>query len=394
MKRELRIPGFDYRRLEVNEASYLVAMGGEGPPVLLLHGYPQTHYCWHRVAPELVRSHAVIAIDLRGYGASRAPRGGPLGEGYSKREMAADAVSLLDALGIERPAVVGHDRGGRVAYRMALDHPERVERLAVLNVVPTVEQFDRVTPANAIDYWPWFFLAQPPPFPERLIAAAPQHYLRSVIAAWAAWPERIGTEAMAHYVEAFDEATIAATCADYRASFHIDRPLDAADRTAGRQIGCPLLVVWASWTRASSVRTSRPQRVRQKDLWTCGAAGPIASKGEGSRRATSSPRRHPPTCSMPSPRSSPRGSDPPGKSRRGYSYASDSSTSSRDARRAGPIAASTPASAASTSRISRDPIGNESEKPSSASGREIRTEKTIPRIEPRIAPISAVITAS
>jgi haloacetate dehalogenase len=244
MKRELRIPGFDYRRLEVNEASYLVAMGGEGPPVLLLHGYPQTHYCWHRVAPELVRSHAVIAIDLRGYGASRAPRGGPLGEGYSKREMAADAVSLLDALGIERPAVVGHDRGGRVAYRMALDHPERVERLAVLNVVPTVEQFDRVTPANAIDYWPWFFLAQPPPFPERLIAAAPQHYLRSVIAAWAAWPERIGTEAMAHYVEAFDEATIAATCADYRASFHIDRPLDAADRTAGRRIGCPLLVVW------------------------------------------------------------------------------------------------------------------------------------------------------
>jgi haloacetate dehalogenase len=241
---EARIAGFDYRRLEVGDASYQVAVAGEGPPVVLLHGYPQTHYCWRRVAPELARSQTVIAPDLRGYGATRAPRGGPLGEGYSKREMAAELAALLDALEVERTALVGHDRGGRVAYRMALDHPERVEWLAVLNIVPTVEQFERVTPSNAIGYWPWFFLAQPAPFPERLIAAAPNHYLRSVMHAWAASPAAIGEAALAHYVDALSADAIAATCADYRASFHLDRPLDAADRAAGRRIVCPVLVLW------------------------------------------------------------------------------------------------------------------------------------------------------
>lgn len=244
MTNEARIPGFEYDRLAVGDASYQVAAAGDGPAVVLLHGYPQTHYCWRLVAPELARSHTVVAPDIRGYGATRAPRGGPLGEGYSKREMAADIVSLLDELGIERAAIVGHDRGGRVAYRMALDHPDRVERLAVLNIVPTVEQFDRVTPANAIDYWPWFFLAQPAPFPERLIAAAPEHYLRFLIGEWAAWPDRLGADALEHYIEAFSEDTIAASCADYRASFHLDRPLDAADRAAGRRIRCPVMVIW------------------------------------------------------------------------------------------------------------------------------------------------------
>jgi haloacetate dehalogenase len=239
-----RIPDFEYRRLAVGDADYQVALGGAGPAVVLLHGYPQTHYCWRRVAPELARSRTVIAPDLRGYGATRAPSGGPLGEGYSKREMAADIIALLDALGVERAAVVGHDRGGRVAYRMALDHPGRVERLALLNIVPTVEQFERVSPANALEYWPWFFLAQPAPFPERLIAAAPEHYMRSLIGAWAAWPERIGEEAVAHYIEAMRHNAIAGSCADYRAGFHIDRPLDAADREAGRRIPCPVLVVW------------------------------------------------------------------------------------------------------------------------------------------------------
>jgi haloacetate dehalogenase len=239
-----RIPGFDYERLAIGDASYLVALGGEGPAVVLLHGYPQTHYCWRRIAPELARSHRVVALDLRGYGATRAPAGGPLGEGYSKREMAADVVSMLDALGLERAAVVGHDRGGRVAYRMALDHPERVERLVVLNIVPTIEQFERVTPEDALEYWPFFFLAQPAPFPERLIAAAPEHYVGSLIDAWAAWPERVGDESVAHYVESFRDNAIPGSCADYRASFHIDRRLDAEDRAAGRRIGCPVLVIW------------------------------------------------------------------------------------------------------------------------------------------------------
>jgi haloacetate dehalogenase len=240
---DARIPGFEYDRIEVGDASYNVAVGGDGPPVVLLHGYPQTQFCWREVAPELARDHRVIAPDIRGYGATTAPPGGPHGEGYSKREMAADVVSLLDALDVDRAAVIGHDRGGRVGYRMALDHPERVERVAVLNVVPTIDQFERVTPDNAIGYWPWFFLAQPAPFPERLIAAAPDHYLRSIFGAWAARPERIA-DAVDQYVDAFDEETIAATCADYRASFHIDRRLDAADRSAGRTIKPPLLVLW------------------------------------------------------------------------------------------------------------------------------------------------------
>jgi haloacetate dehalogenase len=158
--------------------------------------------------------------------------------------MAAEIVALLDALGVSSAAVVGHDRGARVAYRMALDHPDRVDRVAVLNVVPTVEQFERIGTANAIDYWPWLLLAQPAPFPERLLASATDHYVRSVIQAWAGLPERIGEEALAHYVESFDDGVIAASCADYRASFHLDRPLDTADRDEGRRISCPMLAVW------------------------------------------------------------------------------------------------------------------------------------------------------
>ena len=238
------LPGFAYERIKVGDASYRVAVGGEGPAIVLLHGYPQTHHCWRLVAPHLARSRTVIAPDLRGYGATHAPAGGPKGEGYSKREMSAEIVGVLNHLGVERAAVVGHDRGARVGYRMALDHPRRVERLAVLGVLPTAEQFDRVTPENALGYWPWFFLAQPAPFPERMVAAVPGHYLRSIIEAWAEWPERIGDEAIEHYVEAMSEDTIAATCADYRASFHFDRQLDAADHAAGRRIECPLLVLW------------------------------------------------------------------------------------------------------------------------------------------------------
>ncbi len=238
------IEGFDYERHAVGDATYQVATGGDGPAVFLLHGYPQTHYCWAQVAPALARTHRVIAPDIRGYGASAAPPGGPSGEGFSKREMAADVVALADALGLERFAVVGHDRGGRVAYRAALDHPDRVERLAVLNIVPTVEQFERVTPANAIGYWPWFLLAQPAPFPERLIAGAREHYVTSIIRDWAALADRIPAEAVRQYVDAFSDDTIAATCADYRASFHLDRQLDAEDRRDGRRIECPTLVLW------------------------------------------------------------------------------------------------------------------------------------------------------
>ena len=240
------LSGMTYQRVAVEEADYLVAVGGSGPPVLLLHGYPQTHFCWHRVAPGLAASHTVVAADLRGYGGTAAPPGGPHGEGFSKREIASELVQVMSRLGFDRFAVAGHDRGGRVAYRMALDHPERVERLAVLNIVPTVDQFERMTPDSALDYFPWFFLAQPAPLPERLIESQAEFFLQTIFDSWPASPESITAEARGQYLAAFTPRVIAASCADYRAAFHIDRRQDAEDLAAGRRISCPVLVLWGA----------------------------------------------------------------------------------------------------------------------------------------------------
>ena len=239
---DLCLAGFGETRHVVGGADYYVASGGEGPPVLLLHGFPETHICWRAIAPRLARHHAVVAPDLRGYGASRAPAGGPRGEGFSKREMARELVEVMSALGHERFAVVGHNRGARVGYRMALDHPERVARVAVLNVVPTIEQFERMGAGPSLGFWPWFLLAQPAPFPEQLLEAAPA-VVDHVFATWAGDAEAIGEDAREAYRQALDATTIAAICADYRASFHLDREHDAADRKAGRRITAPLLVV-------------------------------------------------------------------------------------------------------------------------------------------------------
>ena len=220
----------------------MFAYAGAGVPLLLLHGFPQTHFCWRAVIPALAESHTVVAPDLRGYGGSRAPAGGPGGEGFTKREMAAELVGLMGALGFDRFAVVGHDRGARVAYRMALDHPTRVERLAVLNIVPTVDQFERMAGGPSLGYWPWFLLAQPAPFPERLIAAAPDQFLRFIFDSWTLNASPIDAEAFAVYLDAFSAAADA-ICADYRASFWLDREHDDADRLNGRRIGCPTLVI-------------------------------------------------------------------------------------------------------------------------------------------------------
>jgi haloacetate dehalogenase len=227
----------------VGESTYAVRTTGRGPAVLLLHGFPQDGACWERVAPALADGHTVAIGDLKGVGGSRAPRGGPLGEGYRAREIAAELVDVMAQLGHQRFAVVGHDRGARVAYRMALDHPERVERLCVLNVVPTAEQFDRLDADSALEYWPFLLLAQPEPFAERLIAADAEHVVRHILAEWAATPDAIAPE---RYVRAFTRETIAAWCAEYRAAFHIDRRHDAEDRAARRTIGCPVLVHWGA----------------------------------------------------------------------------------------------------------------------------------------------------
>jgi haloacetate dehalogenase len=222
---------------------YHLTLAGTGPAVLLLHGFPETHACWREVAPRLAESHSVVAPDLRGYGASRAPAGGPRGEGFTKREMAAELVELMTGLGHERFAVVGHDRGARVAYRLALDHPERVTRVAIVNTVPTLDQFERMGEQASLGFWTWLLLAQPAPFPERLLLADPDAVLDLVFATWPANPAAIGPEARAAYREAFDASTVAGMCGDFRASFHFDRLHDAEDRETGRRIAAPLLLV-------------------------------------------------------------------------------------------------------------------------------------------------------
>jgi len=253
----------------VGDAAYHVVVGGSGPPVLLLHGFPQTHLCWDRVAPALAERHTVVLADLRGYGASTAPPGGPRGEGYTKREMAAELVQVMAGLGHERYAVVGHDRGARVGYRMALDHPGVVDRLAVLNVIPTLDQFERMSGGPSLGYWPWVLLAQPAPMPERLLGADPAAVLDHVFATWPADPAAISDDHRAAYRAAMTRATVAAMCADYRASFHVDREHDADDRNARRRIAAPLLVVtgametqlddaaevWREWATAVTATT-------------------------------------------------------------------------------------------------------------------------------------------
>jgi haloacetate dehalogenase len=240
------VEGFEYQGIAVGPTSYRPGVAGDGPPVLLLHGFPETHYCWHRIAPGLAEDHTVVVCDLKGYGESRSEPGGDLGEGYSNRERAAELVELMAQLGHESFSVVGHDRGGRVAYRMALDHPEAVERLSVLNVIPTVEQFERMDGDTALGYWPFIFLAQPPPFAERVISASAEYVLKDILETWPASPDAISPEATEHYLRGFTPETLPGITAEYRASFHIDRPMDAEDRDAGRAIACPVLVHWGS----------------------------------------------------------------------------------------------------------------------------------------------------
>jgi haloacetate dehalogenase len=240
------LPGFAYSRVTVGPTTYGPGIAGAGPPVLLLHGFPQTHRCWQRVAPGLTADRTVVVCDLKGYAGSPSAPGGELGEGYTKREMAAELRALMAELGFERFAVVGHDRGARVAYRMALDHPDAVERLCVLNIVPTVDQFERMAAEAALDYFPWYVLAQPPPFSERLIAASAEEVVRHLLASWVAVPDAVTPEATERYVAAFTPPAIAAICAEFRAAFHLDRPMDAADREAGRRIVCPVLVHWGA----------------------------------------------------------------------------------------------------------------------------------------------------
>jgi haloacetate dehalogenase len=204
------------------------------------------------VAAPLAERYTVVVCDLKGTGGSRASDGGPLGEGYSAREIGSELRELMQRLGFPSFAVVGHDRGARVGYRMALDHPAAVKCLAVLNIVPTADQFDRLTAETAFDYYPFLLLAQPPPLPQRLLGASAEFFVRHIMRTWTATPDAITPDAVDRYVAAFTPETINAWCAEYRAAFHLDRPVDARDRSAGHRIGCPVLVHWGARETAMS----------------------------------------------------------------------------------------------------------------------------------------------
>ncbi len=240
--------GFSDQRIEVTDGIGLrVRMAGSGPPVLLLHGYPQTHICWHKVAPQLVLAgFTVVVSDLRGYGDSDKPVSCENHEPYSKRAMAADQFEMMSRLGYSRFCLAGHDRGGRVAHRLGLDHPEAVERLAVLDIAPTATMYARTNQEFATAYYHWFFLIQPVPLPERLIGSDPGFYLRSKLAAWSKGNAAAFTEnAVAEYVRCFsDAACIAATCEDYRAAASIDLVHDGEDTE--KRLEMPVLALWGS----------------------------------------------------------------------------------------------------------------------------------------------------
>ena len=231
--------GFQRAMIDVGDVAIRARYGGSGPPLLLLHGHPQTHVMWHLVAPRLAEDFTVVATDLTGYGESSKPPTTPDHEPYSKRAMARVQVAVMQRLGFDSFFVAGHDRGGRCAYRMALDHPERVRKLAVLDIVPTGEALRRADMAFGLGYWHWFFLAQPHDLPERLLAADPEKAL------FRGGSEAFAPEAMEEYVRCLrDPEAIHATCEDYRAAATLDYEHDAKDREAGRRIACPVLALW------------------------------------------------------------------------------------------------------------------------------------------------------
>lgn len=290
--------GFKAALHRVGDTELFVRTGGkpQGPPLLLLHGYPQTHAMWHRVAMLLADRYRLVLPDLRGYGRSAKPVGAPDHANYSKRTMAADMLALMQGLGHERFLVCGHDRGGRVAHRMALDHPQAVARLCVIDIVPTLTMYERTDMAFARAYYHWFYLIQPAPLPEKQIGADPAWYLRHTLSGWGspAGPPDAGvpgaeggasamgrpgagrgidfieTEALADYELGFcTPEGVHGACEDYRAAAGIDLVHDRASRDAGERVACDLHVLWgergviarlfeplADWRAACSGRVS------------------------------------------------------------------------------------------------------------------------------------------
>ena len=236
--------GFRQSDVETDGAVICTLVGGDGPPLLLLHGYPQTHVMWHKIAPQLAEDFTVVMTDLRGYGDSSKPESTPDHAPYSFRAMADDQVQVMRHLGFEEFAVAGHDRGARTAHRMALDHQTEITQLALLDIVPTLTLYETADQKVASSYYHWYFLIQDFDLPERLIGADPEYYLRKKTGHWSA-SDCFTEAAMAEYIRCFSNpGTIHASCEDYRAAASIDLEFDRADRDAGHQVTCPTLVLW------------------------------------------------------------------------------------------------------------------------------------------------------
>jgi haloacetate dehalogenase len=238
-------PGFSLEHVAVSAGTLRLRRGGSGPPLLLLHGNPQTHAMWHKVAPELAQRYSVVCPDLRGYGGSFKPPVSADHAAYAKRAMAKDMAELMAHFGHQTFLVAAHDRGARVAHRLALDHPRRVTKLALMDIIPTLEHFERADMRFALGYYHWFWFAQPHPFPENVISAAPDAWWRAHTSREPKPPDFFDKEALADYMSAVhDPEMIRGMCEDYRAAASIDLEHDRASREAGEKIRCPLLVLW------------------------------------------------------------------------------------------------------------------------------------------------------
>ncbi|WP_282609788.1 alpha/beta fold hydrolase [Pelagibius sp. Alg239-R121] len=239
------LPEFERKTVSIDGQAIRTLVGGSGPPVLMLHGDPQTHLCWHKVAPQLSDRFTVVLTDLRGRGESHKPVSNGGHTAYSKRAMAAEQLAVMQSLGFDSFAVVGHDRGARVARRLALDHPETVTRLAVMDIVPVLDFYEQANAAIAQDYYYFFFLTQPAPRPERLIAGDPRGFMSEILLDLTKGGSPYDPAALEAYLVASSQRdSVAAICECFRAGITLDVEHDRADRAAGRKIGCPTLVLW------------------------------------------------------------------------------------------------------------------------------------------------------
>jgi haloacetate dehalogenase len=269
---------FTSAAIGVDETEIFVRYAGRGAAILLLHGFPQTHVMWRDVAPALAAHFSIVCADLRGYGASGKPPSAADHAPYSKRAMARDMVQVMRILGFDRFSVAGHDRGGRVAYRMALDHANCVERLALLDIIPTSEAFARADARFALAYWPWSLLAQPAPLPETLISAAPDAIVDNALRDWGSDPSAFAAAVRQEYVNALrSPESVHAICEEYRAAATLDRAHDEADRQGGRTIECPVLALWSEGGPL--------------DAWYEDAGGPLGILREWARNVRGRPIR-------------------------------------------------------------------------------------------------------